>query len=309
MTSHSSIIAKLEEKHEKQNIEVVDTFPLLNVVSTNVMLGSFSWYWMEEKKKAILRPYVYQFGNVLTTPAEIARTYLQLKYKRQRATKEQVSFFKGQHNAPLYAQPHKFENACYIDIRSAYWQILQIVGWDADYNPMRWLGKGEPMDDFAYADVKLARNCLVTAGLPTEASFWKGSSQAFERMHTFNSTANLGIWALTMDILHGVGWDAIAAGAVYAHTDGYICDVARSDAIISAIREWGLETRIKKTGTAEVYGVGAYKFGDKQTNTPKQNHAYDNLILAPQQSWLRRKVKFFAERTQFVWRSNFQQEK
>jgi len=306
MTSHSSVIAKLEEKHSKQQIQVVDKFPLLNMVSDNVMLGSFSWYWMTEKKKEVLRPFALDFGSVITTPAELARTYLMLKYAKQRATKEQVSYFKQSHVAPLFAKPHKFESACYIDIRSAYWQILQIVGWDVDYNPLRWLGKGQPMDDFAYADIKLARNCLVTAGLPTEASFWAGSVQEFKRLSTYNSTSNLGIWALCQDVLHGVAWDAIRAGAVYAHTDGYICDAARSGAVIDAIRDWGLEARIKKSGTAEVNGVGAYTFGGISTRTPKQNHAYDNLVLQEKHDWLKRKIRFFSERTNFVWQSNFQ---
>jgi len=306
MTSHSSVIAKLEEKHSKQSISVVDRFPLLNFVSDNVMLGSFSWYWMTERKKEVLRPFALNFGNVLTTPAELARTYLQLKYPRQRATKEQVTYFKCPHFSPLYAKPHNFESACYIDIRSAYWQILQIVGWDVDYCPLRWLGKGQPMDDFCYADIKLARNCLVTAGLPTEASFWSGSVQEFKRMSTYNSTSNLGIWALCQDVLHGVAWDAIRAGAVYAHTDGYICDAQNSRKVIDAISEWGLEARIKKAGEAVVRGVGSYSFGNQSTNTPKQVHGYSNLILSDKHSWLKRKIRFFSERTNFVWQSNFQ---
>lgn len=309
MTSHSSVMAKLAEKHSKQKINVVDKFPLLTTVSDNVMLGSFSWYWMNAKQKDVLRPYAMNFDGVITTPAEIARTYLELKYGQQRATKEQITYFKLPHSAPLFAKPHTFEEAVYIDIRSAYWQILQIVGWDADYNPLRWLGKGEPMDDFAYADVKLSRNCLVTAGLPSEASFWKGEIQQFKRLSTHNRTANLGIWALCMDVLHGAAWDAIRAGAVYAHTDGYICAASRAGAVIDALQEWGLETRIKKHGYAEVCGVGAYSFGDQSTNTPKQKHAYDNLVLSEKHEWLKRKIRFFSERTKFVWQSSWMTEK
>lgn len=309
MTSHSSVMEKIRERHEKQTIEVVDTFPLLNNVSDNVILGSFSWYWMNAKKKELLRPFALQFDDVITTPSEIGRTYLELKYGRQRATSEQIKYFKVHRSAPLYAKPHNYESGVYIDIRSAYWQILQIVGWDADYNPARWLGKGTPMDDFAYADIKLSRNCLVTAGLPSDATFWKGEKQVFERLSTHNRVANLGIWALIMDILHGVAWDAIRAGATYAHTDGYICDVARTDAVITAIREWGLEARIKKVGASKVYGVGSYTFGNEATKNPKQVHDYDGLLLPPHYAWLKRKVKFFSERTTFVWQSNWKQEK
>lgn len=302
-TYHSNILEKVRERHEKQQIQVVDDFPLLTGIEENVILGSFSWYWMEKKQKQILRPFAKNFGEVITTPSEIARTYLELKYPKQRATSEQIKYFKLPHFSPLYAQPHKVEEGVYIDIRSAYWQILQIVGWDADYNPHKWLGRGEPMDDFPYADIKLSRNCLVTAGLPSDATFWKGRDSVFKTMPTHNRTANLGIWALVQDILHGVAWDCIAAGAFYCHTDGYICAAARTDAVIGAIRSWGLEARIKKFGKAEVNGVGSYSFNDTRTHTPKVNHDYDNLILSDR--WLKNKVKFFAERTKFVWNSTF----
>lgn len=306
---HSDVLNRLSERHEKQKIEIVDTFPLLYTVDDNVILGSFSWYWMNSRKKDILRKFHLDFGQTITTPSEIARTYLELKYPKQRTTGEQAREFKIPRSAPLYCQPHKFEQAVYVDIKSAYWQILQIVGWDADYNPNKWLGRGEPMDDFAYADIKLSRNCLITAGLPTDATFWKGQEQTFKRLATHNRTSNMGIWALTMDILHGVAWDCIAAGACYAHTDGYICDTDRLGAVLGAIAEWGLEARVKRVGEAEVYGVGCYSFGSQQTNNPKQKHAYDGLLLTSYQRWLKRKVRFFSERTKFKWVSDWKQEK
>lgn len=309
MTSHSSIVAHLQERHEKQKITVVDGFPMLTTVQDNVMLGSFSWYWMQEKHKHILRPFAFKFDNLITTPAEVARTYLELKYKRQRATQEQLQYFRVKKSAPLYAKPHRFEEGVYIDIKSAYWQLLQIVGWDADYSSGHWLGRGEPMDDFPYADIKLSRNCLVTAGLPSEAQFWKGSDRKFQTLATHNRSSNLGIWALIMDILHGVAWDAIAAGAVYAHTDGFICSRERVSHVMGAIAEWGLQSRIKKSGEAQVYGVGSYTFGNQSTNTPKQNHDYDGLLLSNDRKWLKSKIRFFAERTNFKWQSDFQPEK
>ncbi len=307
--SHSSILEKIRERHETQDISVVDGFPLLVDVRENVMLGSFSWYWMQSKAKSVLRPFALQFGDVLTTPSELSRTYLELKYPRQRATSEQITYFKQRRTAPLYAKPHEFEEGVYIDIRSAYWQILQIVGWDADYNPCKWLGRGQSMDDFGYADIKLSRNCLVTAGLPSDAMFWKGKENKFQNLATHNRTSNLGIWALTMDILHGAAWDAIAAGAVYAHTDGYICDAQRVPAVLAALQTWGLEARVKKSGKCSVYGVGSYSFGDTATNTPKVKHDYDNLYLSKNPAFLRNKVRFFSERTNFKWRSDWTPEK
>lgn len=308
-TSHSSILNKLSERHEKQAIQIVDDFPLLNRVTDNVILGSFSWYWMQAKKKDILRKFHLNFDGVITTPSELGRTYLELKYPKQRATGEQVREFQKHRSAPLFCQPHKFEQAVYVDIRSAYWQILQVVGWDADYNPSKWLGRGEPMDDFPYADIKLSRNCLITAGLPSDATFWQGKEQTFKRLATHNRTSNLGIWALEMDVLHGVAWDVVAAGATYVHTDGYICSVERLDAVMGAIAEWGLEARIKRVGAAQVYGVGSYAFEGQSTRTPKQSHAYDALLLPSYNAWLKRKFRFFSERTEMKWVSDWKQAK
>jgi len=69
----------LQEKHEKQEIQTVGSFPLLSAVADNVMLGSFSWYYMGSRRKEILRPFALQFPGVLTTPSEIARAYISAK--------------------------------------------------------------------------------------------------------------------------------------------------------------------------------------------------------------------------------------
>lgn len=310
MTSHSSIMAVLAEKHDKQKIELVDGFDNIMNLDTNVMLGSFSWYYMQERRKEVLRRFHLNFEGNICTPSELARTYLELKYSRQRAFKEQISEFKRARSAPLYAQPHKYTEGVYLDIRSAYWQILQIVGWNADYMPNKWLGRGDTMDDFPYADIKLSRNCLITAGLPSEGVFWHGKQKQYKNIKTQNRCINLGIWALTMDILHGAAWDAIRAGATYAHTDGYICDRSRLDAVQSALLSWGLETRIKAVGETQVYGVGSYTIGNLSTKTPKCKPIfYDGLILNPYNDWLRRRVKLFSEGTSFTWASSFQQVK
>lgn len=308
MTSFSDIEAHLEEKHSKINLSVVRAFPMLDKMTESAMLGSFSWYYPLAKRKEILRPFAYQFPKFLSTPSELSRTYLELKYPRQRATRQQIDNFRLPRSAPLYANPCEFSEGAYLDIRSAYWQILQVVGWDADYNPGRWLGKKGGMEDFPFPDFKLSRNCLITAGLPSEASYWNAEKQQFTTVKTFNKFLNLGIWALTMDVLHCVAWDAIAAGACYVHTDGYICAAARVEAVQSAIASWGLEARIKNAGRTIVWGVGSYSVGDKST---KNNHVrtkpFDGLMLPTYNAWLKSGFRKLAERTQFSWLSNWQE--
>lgn len=307
MTLFSKIEQHLQEKHEKLNLQVVRSFPLVFDQTESVMLGSFSWYYTQSKRKEILRPFAYQFPKFLSTPSELSRSYLELKYSRQRATKGQIANFKLPRSAPLYAQPIGFEEGAYIDIRSAYWQILQSVGWDADYNPGKWLGKKDGMEDFPFPDFKLSRNCLVTAGLPSEASYWDFNKQTFASVKTFNRFLNLGIWALTMDVLHCVAWDAIAAGACYVHTDGYICHASRVEAVQAAISSWGLESRIKNAGRTIIYGVGSYEVGSKVTKNPKSVCApFDGLMLPSYNRWLKKAFRTHAERTNFIWSSDWQ---
>jgi hypothetical protein len=305
----SRIEQHLMEKHEKSRMEVVRAFPLIFEQRESVMLGSFSWYYPTSKRKEILRPFAYQFPNFLSTPSELSRSYLELKYTRQRATREQIENFKQPRTAPLYAQPIGYSEGAYIDIRSAYWQILQVVGWDVDYNPGKWLGKKDTMEDFPFPDFKLSRNCLVTAGLPSEASYWDFKKQTFGRVKTFNRFLNLGIWALVMDVLHCVAWDAVAAGACYVHTDGYIAHYSKVQAVQEAISSWGLESRIKNAGRTIVHGVGSYEVGDKVTKNPKNVCApFDGLMLPPYMKWLKSTFRKHAERTNFIWSSDWQQQ-
>lgn len=302
MVSYSEIGAYISEKQAGRKIDVVPEFPLLPSLSGRVFLGSFSWYYVQQRRKDILRRFALQFPFGTCTPSELARSYIACNYPRQRALNVQTELFKQRISAPLYVSPHHYDSGYYVDIKSAYWQILQVVGWDADYYPGVWLAKGKPMDDFPFAENRLARNCLVTCGLPSEASVWDGDKQQFIRVKTFNKQINLGIWKLVMDVLHCIAWDCIAAGAIYAHTDGYICSGERVVAVQNAIQEWGLTSTIKRQGVTDVYGVGSYtidRFGTK--NPHIKTNPYDGLDLPEYNSWLKRRFQAHASRTNFLW--------
>lgn len=305
-TLYSEIIARLQDKQEKQHIEITLSFPDLHTMRDKIWLGTFSWYLEAARRRLLLRPFAYQFPEVYATPGDLARSYLDVKYKKQRATGEQARNFLIPRSAPLYVQPHECEEGVYIDIKSAYWQILQIIGWDVDYNPGLWLGKGQPMADFPFADMKLTRNCLVTAGLPNEHQIWNGHKERWENGKRGNVHANRGVWACVNDILHGVARDCIAAGAFYVHTDGYICEHGRYDAVLSALEAWGLKSSIKATGQTTVWGVGAYSVGSKLSKTPRhKSQPFDGVRYDDYYRWLRERVKFFSDRTEFKWVSDY----
>lgn len=309
MTSFSEIEQRIQESNQKKDIRIVAQLDKpLDELTENVMLGSFSWYYTQSHRKEIQRNYAYNFGTFISTPSELSRTYLSLKYERQRATKSQIEDFRRPRVAPLYAQPVSFGEGNYVDIRAAYWQIVQVVGWDVDYYPGHWLGKSSSMEDFPFPDFKLSRNCLVTSGLPSEASYWDVGKQKISRVKTFNKLVNLGIWALVMDVLHCVAWDCVAAGASYVHTDGYICHNRNLENVVSAISSWGLQARVKQSGQTTIYGVGSYRVGDKVTkNSHVVTNPYDGLELPSYFKWLKKRFSALAERTNLVWTSDWQE--
>ena len=258
MNLHSEIMSRLAEKQSKQEIEIVSKMPSLYDIQDYVMLGSFSWYHQQAKKRTLLRPFSMLFPEVVATPSDLVRSYLDIKYPKLRAMRSQIAAWRVPYSQPLYAQPHETESGVYLDLKSAYWSIIQVVGWDVDYFPGQWLGRGNPMHDFPYPDFKLTRNCLATAGLVNDRSVWDGYKQTYQNTKMGNAHINLGLWALLMDVLQCVAFDAVGAGAFYVHTDGYIADSRNIDRLQEAIAAWGLTSSIKAAGQTIVYGVGAF---------------------------------------------------
>ena len=307
---HSEIMSRLAEKQHRQDVQVVAQMPSLYEVQDYVMLGSFSWYYQQAKKRTLLRPFAMLFPEVVATPSDLVRSYLDIKYPKLRAMRKQIAAWNVSYNQPLYAQPRTTERGVYVDLKSAYWSIVQVIGWDVDYFPNQWLGRGKSMEDFPYPDFKLTRNCLVTAGLVNDRSVWNGYNQTYETARMGNAHVNNGLWRLSMDVLQGIAADAIGSGAFYVHTDGYIVDTGNLDRLQEAIAAWGLQSTIKAAGHTIVHGVGSYSVGEKDTKQPKgKPHFFDGVVNLPYHAWLRKRFKFFADRTDFRWTSEFDKSK
>jgi hypothetical protein len=155
-------------KQNRPNVEVVERFPSLAGIAQEVWLGSFSWMARALKTQWVLSPYAYNWGWGITTPTGAARSYLTLKYpnRRVRMTRDQYAkCVNSVGQAPLYCVPTANFDGLYVDIKSAYWQIVSTVGWDVNYNPSKFLCVQSDNSDFPFKDHKMARNCLVSIGL------------------------------------------------------------------------------------------------------------------------------------------------
>lgn len=275
-------------------------FPSLTDFTTTTWLGTFSWSNQTMRQRIIDADAIVNLYDVPQVPPEIARDYLRAKYtEKRRHTQQQFMAINETRAAPLFAKTGFFTDMALIDLKSAYWSIIQIVGWDVDYNPSRWLGKRSENDDFPIPDNKVARNSLVSAGLLTPTHLWDGKSLLKLKAH--NPYINYSLWACVMDVLHSVGTIALKAGAVHIHTDGYILPMKHAALFINELRSWGLTAIVKETGEAAIKGVGSYRIGTRKTK--KQYHftprTFSN-IYTPDISFLKPRIAKLA-RAKIDW--------
>jgi len=275
-------------------------FPPLTDLKTLTWLGTFSWSNQANKSRFLVANVVVDLFGVPQVPPELARDYLRAKYTEFRHhTIQQYGAINEKRSAPLYCKRGFYPDMAYVDLRAAYWSILQIVGWDVDYNPGRWLGKRSDVDDFPLPDNKLARNSLVSTGLITQQQIWTGDK--IKRIKAHNPLVNYDIWALAQDVLHSIGQIALRAGACHIHTDGYIVPARMAAHLIEEIRNWGLPATIKYTGDATIYGIGAYDIGEHiSAHKPHFRTADFSNLYEPDISFLRPRMRKFS-RTRIDW--------
>ncbi|MFA6198707.1 MAG: hypothetical protein WC734_06200 [Patescibacteria group bacterium] len=296
------MVAAAAERHAKHTHVIVDTWPKLTDMKENVILGSFSWLGMSSHTRWIKRATSIAVGEYIATPGDVARDYLKIKYpNRRRISYEQRGEIMRHRSQPLYALPAYIPDATYLDIKSAYWSIMSIVGWDVDYFPGRWIGIGEAMDDFPFAGHKLARNCLVTSGLNSAASIWMYEKQKPVARNFGNTFINFQLWALVQDILNGIALELYNEDIIYyANTDGFILNTKDRTAAASIISAWGLPARDKKRGRCSVFGAGKYRFGDNENaeQAPGNHTRLFGIHDVPNARWLRARLNDLSELAQ-----------
>lgn len=285
------------ERFEGTDVSLVTEFPNLLNLKTFTLIGGLSWSSRLVKKRWIHRNHALNIGAGWCTPSDVARDYLDIKYgaQKRRVTSAQYKIIKRHVSPPLYASPVYLPDATYVDIQSAYWSVLKAVGWDVEYHPGKFLGVGSSVSDFPFPEMKLARNCLVSAALPSTISAWTGENLIQMKMR--NRHVNLVLWRLCMDVLNGFAIEMIRAGAVYVHTDGFIMPTPLLFLADEIAHEWNLPLRIKDRGVCEVKNVGYYVFGGKVSNNKrKMRDGYFQKIYNPGLGWLKPKFAFHAAR-------------
>ena len=289
-----------EKRAEKLTpVPLTKFFPVTDLLSMT-WIGTFAWSNQETHKRWLVESVVTDLFGIPQIPPEIGRDYLRAKYtERRRMTTNQYQAVNEHRSAPLYAKVGHYENMALVDLKAAYWSILQIVGWDVDYSPSRWLGKRSDVADFPIPENKLARNSLVSVGLITKQSIWTG--ERLRNIKAHNPLVNYPLWACAQDILHSIASIALRAGAVHIHTDGFIIPNRHAALFIGEVSAWGLRALVKEVGDCTIYGIGSYDIGGRKTKHRHHTQSLNlNKVYEPDIAFLRPRIAKLA-RTKIDW--------
>lgn len=268
--NYSELMEIVLKRRDQWDTSIVKELPSPYSLKQTTLLGSYSYTLLSTRQRIITKQDALRVNDgslekpIIETPSAVARHYLRLKYKRGPIIKHSqgVKLRDGLNTSPSYARPGTFEDGYYVDIKSTYWSIMQSIGWNVDYWPGKWLSSGTPPADFPFSDNKIARNCLVSAGIPGSIIRYNPLG-VFDAVNPGNPLANVSLYRLINDVLNSIASQAMSLGAIYVNTDGYIAPDKKTAAkIIQLIYDWGLTPSIKAKGRGGIKSSGAYKVGD-----------------------------------------------
>lgn len=290
------------EKYAGYTVHLVDRWPAMSSITCECIIGSMVITSTSTKQRWMLAKDAVAFGDTWVTSADLARFYLNLKFKgvkRRITTLQWKEFYETPRSMPLSAFPCTMDNGYYVDIRSAYWSILRSVGWDVDYMPEGWLKVKDHLtvNDFPFSEIKMARNCLVSLAADGSRMMrcWNGSQMYFRK--SGNGLVNKMLWSLVTDVLNNVASECLRGGAVYSFTDGFIVPEEHAQNVTSIISSWGLPSSVKHFGPTEIKGAGAYKIGSFTTRKFKLQRGHSIHKCNPRASeWLKPRFKHFSDK-------------
>jgi len=298
------IIDRVHRRAEKWDTVLVPTLPEPEQVGQTQILGTYSVCCMNSRQRLLLEPTAICVDHCKESPTSLARDYLEIAYKRGPLAKHtQIEAIKDHSPMPPnYAKPETFGYGFYIDIKAAYWNMMQVIGWNVDYWPGKWLMIGRPPADFPFSDHKVARNCLVSSGLLGEIPMWS-PERGYFMVQKGNRFANLQLWRLIQDVLNTIAGQAISEGAIYANTDGFIAPTVQAkEKVEQVIADWGLASSVKDEGRGSVISSGCYQVGRKKSGHLQyrnQSQAIESVQPPSYWQWLQQRFSYYASRLSY----------
>lgn len=259
-----AVSAAIEEKNQGVDYYLIKRWPRLAYTQPCYM-GSTTWTALKMDWRYVNPAHYVRIGNQHATAGMVAREYLAWKFKLPlKARGKQINDAEQYRCAPLYASVGRHGDCFYLDLKAAYWSIMNAIGWDVDYRPLKYLGLGTPVNDFPLPKHKIARNSLASVGLTGDMQIWSGFRVVSKKMG--NRFKNRILNAAIMDILNSIAYDVLLTGGVkYVNTDGYIVAHHSFDDATAVLDSYGLPWSVKHSGDTEVFGIGSYRVGEHST--------------------------------------------
>ena len=286
---------------------LVDELPPPFWFQEDVTCGNFSIIANASKERYLCRPRCIVVKEtplfpILESPTTIARDYLTLKYHHSPRVFRQQGLDAMANTSPpfpIYAEPCRFFDGYYVDIRAAYFSIMLRAGWNVDYWPeKKRIARGRPPADFPFPKHSIARNSLVSMGLLSKVLKYS-PSRGLYFAPKYNTLLNYQIYRLISDVLQSLAAEALRLGCVYINTDGYIFTAPQPAAyMMEVIRDWGLTARLKGQGPGRVRGVGSYEVGAmKSKRWVGPDAKIREVRKIPYAKWLQSRMSLFTALT------------
>jgi len=227
------------------------------------------------------------------TPGEAARYELAAHLgdiRRVGWSRNDITLF--DHRVPLYfSGPGRSEEYVLVDLVGAYHQIYRLLWLDVSYP--RALGGRYYMAGVAGAleSWKAARNAVVGISRSREMTAYRGYNRY--SITTTNRYLSPAFWATICSLLCWVATEAIAYGAVYINTDGYIFPSERmADEFMLFLLRYDWLFTVRARGPGEIRGWNSYKVGAKETHhyklgLPIGGKEFTSVNLADAEKWSR----------------------
>lgn len=292
------IIERVHRRRERYSTEEVDVLPPPTAFpDESVIVGGYTRTTTQTLRRFLRKDVLISVDHSSDTPSALAKDYLKIVYRRGPV----VTHTQGRAIVnsiaphPLYCNPTEFECGYYVDIASCYWSIMDAAGWNVDYFPGKWLSIGRKPHDFPWPDRGAARNCLVSCSTSSSMIQWDAATD-LHVVAAYNPLLNKSLYALINDVLNAIAAQAVEAGAVYVHTDGYIAPDDRSASRICAIiTDWGLRARIKAHGPGLVLSTQCYRVGASHSAHLSDEPKLENGIKPVEYArWLQARMAYAA---------------
>ena len=235
--------------------------PSLSDVPDGTVLSGTVWSALRRARWIIAEEVHVGYG---VTYIDLARSWIELN-NRLPLRRKHVDNPLLRAPVPLLAWVGKYEDCVYVDIKSTYKRIIELVGYDVEYRAGKWLSQGNARSGLEELP-KVTYSSIVALSANWRKTIIRKTSIGLVNEKVHNKYANVCLYTLTRDVLHCIYSDVVRKvdEVFYANTDGYIVREKEVEKVYDVLGEWGFEGRVKKQGDVEVYGVGTYAFGGEK---------------------------------------------